>query len=183
MNLIEDKKNDFEKTIEFLKNELSIIRTGRATPSLVENIIIDYYNTKTPLIQLASIVVPDPKTIVIQPWDRNSIKDIEKAIQISSLGLSPINDGSIIRLIIPPLSEDRRKELTKIAHQKIENGRVSIRNIREEIWKQLKKEEKDGKISEDDMFIQQKELQKIVDEYNEKIKEIGNSKEEEIMTI
>lgn len=183
MNLIEDKKTDFEKSIQFIKNELSGIRTGRASPSLVENLIVDYYNTKTPLIQLASITIPDPKSIIIQPWDRNSTKDIEKAIQTSSLGLTPINDGNMIRLVIPPLSEERRKELMKLVHQKLEQARVSIRNVREEIWKELKTREKDGKISEDDMFKQQKELQKFVDEYNGKIKEIGENKEKEIMTI
>lgn len=183
MSFVEENKSNFEKPIQFLKNELAGIRTGRANPSLVENLLVDYYNTKTPLIQLASISVPEAKTIIIQPWDRNSIKDIEKAIQTSSLGLTPINDGHILRLVIPPLSEERRKEIIKLVHQKIENAKVSFRNIREEIWKELKKQEKEGKITEDDLFRQQKELQKIVDEYNEKIKKLGENKEEEIMTI
>jgi len=183
MDIISGKKPEFEKSIQFLKNELVCIRTGRATPSLVEHIMVDYYNNKTPLIQLASIMVPDSKTIVIQPWDRNSSKDIEKAIQASALGLSPVNEGNIIRLVIPPLSEERRQELTKLVHQKLEQTRVSIRNTREEIWKHLKTQEKDGKISEDEMFKQQKELQKVVDGYNDKIQEIGEIKEKEIMTI
>jgi len=183
MSIVDDHKKDFEKTIEFLKQELTNIRTGRATPSLVENLMVDCYGTKTPLIQLASINVPDPKSIIIQPWDKNSLKDIEKAIQSSQLGLNPVNEGNVIRLPIPPLTEERRKELVKFVHQKIESGKIKIRQTREEIWKNLKNAEKEGKISEDDLFGQQKELQEIVDEYNEKIQEISEAKEKEIMTI
>jgi len=183
MSIVDDHKKDFEKTIEFLKQEINNIRTGRATPSLVENLMVDCYGTKTPLIQLASINVPDPKSIIIQPWDKNSLKDIEKAIQSSQLGLNPVNEGNVIRLPIPPLTEERRKELVKFVHQKIESGKIKIRQTREEIWKNLKNAEKEGKISEDDLFGQQKELQEIVDEYNEKIQEISEAKEKEIMTI
>jgi len=183
MSIVDDHKKDFEKTIEFLKQELTNIRTGRATPSLVENLMVDCYGTKTPLIQLASINVPDPKSIIIQPWDKNSLKDIEKAIQSSQLGFNPVNEGNVIRLPIPPLTEERRKELVKFVHQKIESGKIKIRQTREEIWKNLKNAEKEGKISEDDLFGQQKELQEIVDEYNEKIQEISEAKEKEIMTI
>lgn len=183
MSIIQAKKPNFEKAVEHLKNELNSIRTGRATPTLVENLIVDYYGTKTPLIQLASISIPDPKSIVIQPWDRNSTKDIEKAIQISSLGINPVNEGTIIRIVIPPLTEERRGELVKLANKKTEEAKISIRNIREEMWKELKNQEKEGKISEDELFLTQKELQKIVDEFNEKIKEISEKKEEEINTI
>lgn len=183
MSIIDDYKKDFEKTIEFLKQEMTNIRTGRATPSLVENLMVDCYGTKTPLIQLASITVPDPKSIVIQPWDKNSLKDIEKAIQGAQLGLNPVNEGNVVRLPIPPLTEERRKELAKLVHQKIESGKVRIRQTREEIWKNLKNAEKEGEISEDDLFGQQKDLQKIVDDYNKKIQEISEVKEKEIMTI
>jgi ribosome recycling factor len=183
MTIIDDKKVQFENAIQHLKDGLKQIRTGRANSALVENLTIDYYGTKTPLQQLANINIPDSKSIIIQPWDKNSLKDIEKAIHDSPLGLNPINEGNIIRLPIPPLTEERRKELSKIVNEKVEQAKISVRNVREEIWKNIKEQKNDGKISEDDMYGQQKELQKKVEEYNDFIKKIGQEKEKEIMTI
>lgn len=182
-SIIENKKGQFEKAIEHLKLELTAIRTGRANPSLVENLLIDYYGVKTPLKQLSSINVPDAHSLLIQPWDKNSIKDIEKGIRASSLDLNPVNEGNAIRLPIPALTEERRRELTKAVRQKTEEAKVSIRNVREEIWKQLKEQKNSGAISEDDMFHSQKELQKMVDQYNAQLVEISTAKENEVMTI
>ncbi len=173
----------FDETIQHLKNELGGLRTGVAHASLVENILIDYYGVKTPLGQLASIVVQDAKTIVIQPWDKQASKEIEKSIAASSLGLHPINEGNLLRLVIPPLTEERRKELIKVLHEKGESARVSIRTAREEAWKQLKLDEQTGKISEDEQFRSQKDMQRIVDEYNEKIREIVEKKEKDIIAF
>ncbi|MFA6098448.1 MAG: ribosome recycling factor [Patescibacteria group bacterium] len=183
MTIFNEKQGQFEKTIDHLKKELSNIRTGRANPSLVEDIMVDYYGTKTPLKQIASINVPDAKLLVIQPWDKNALKDIEKAIQSSPLGLNPVNDGDSLRLPIPSLTEERRRELTKVVKHKIEETKVSIRNSREEIWKILKEQKNNAKISEDQMFKEQKELQNIVDKYNSSITAIGEEKEKEIMSI
>jgi len=183
MTILDDKKIKFTDAIEHLKKELTQIRTGRANPSLVENIMVDCYGTKTPLNQMANISVPDPKSLVIQPWDTNIIKEVEKSIQNSDLGLNPVNEGNQLRLPIPALTEERRKELAKVVGDKVETSKITIRNIREEIWKELKEMKNDGKISEDDMFAQQKELQKEVDEKNNEIKEIGENKEKEILTL
>jgi len=183
MSSVSEKKDQFEKTIIHLKDELSTIRTGRSNPSLVENIKVEYYGTKTPLSQVASISAPDPQSIVVQPWDKNALQDIEAALRNSDLGLNPVVESNIIRLPIPPLTEERRVELAKVVNQKVENARISIRNVREEIWKELKEQKNNSEISEDDMFGQQKDLQLIVDEYNEKVKEIGQQKNNEIMTI
>ncbi|MDP2683855.1 MAG: ribosome recycling factor [bacterium] len=183
MTIINEKNFKFDDAIKHFKNELTQIRTGRANPSLVENIRVDYYGTKTPLNQMANISAPDPKSLLIQPWDSNVIKEIEKSIQNSDLGLNPVNEGNQLRIPIPPLTEERRKELAKIVNEKSENARISIRNIREEIWKELKELKNDGDISEDEMFSQQKELQKVVNENNSLIKEITEKKEEEVLSI
>ncbi len=181
---IDIDKGKFEKTIEFLINELNQIRTGRAHPSLVENIQVEAYNAKTPLIQLASISVPEPRQILIQPWDKSVIKDIERAIQASNLDLNPIIDSdNLIRINIPSLNEERRQSLIKLVDQKLEEAKVSIRNGREEIIKNWRSLEKEGEISEDDLFANQKEIQKIVDQYNAQIKEVGEKKSQEILTI
>ncbi len=173
----------FNKTIEHLKIELGALRTGRASPSLVENILVEAYDTKTKLIELASITTPEIRQILIQPWDKNIIKDIANAITTSSLDLSPQVDGQVIRVNLPQLTEERRKELIKLMNGILEKARVQIRNIREDINKNLKNQEKDGEISEDQLFSAQKELQKIVDNFNEQIKKLGETKEKEIMTI
>ena len=182
MNLAE-KKGKFEEIIAHLRTELAKLRTARANPAMVEDLLADYYGTKTPLKQLGSISVPEPRQLLISPWDKSVLAGIEKAIRDSGLGLNPANEGDKIRITVPQLTEERRKELTKIAGKTTEEARVRLRNLREDLGKEIKKEF-DGKvITEDDKFSLQEELQKYTDEYNKQIKEQQEAKEKEIMTI
>lgn len=176
-------KEDLEKSIEHFKNESSKIRTGRANPSLVEDLLVDYYGAKTPLKQIASINTPEPRTIAIQPWDRGALAAIEGAIRSSDLNMNPMNDGIMVRINIPMLTEDRRKEMVKVLNQKGEEARIAVRSIREDILKEIKDAEKAGDISEDDEFAAKEKVQILVDEYNKKIEEIRAKKEVEIMTV
>lgn len=180
---ISTKKAEMEKALEHLSFELGKLRTGRATPSLVEDIKVDYYGSKSPLKQIANINVPEPRQITIQPWDRGAITAIEAAIRESDLGLNPINDGILIRLIIPALTEERRRDLVKVLNAKIEEARISIRNTREDIWKDIQEMEKNGDIGEDDKFRAKDKLQAVVDEFNKRIEEVREKKEKEIMTV
>lgn len=177
------EQEKFDKVIEHLEAELANIRTGRAMPNIVENINVEVYGANTPLNQLASINAPEPQTLVIQPWDQNTIKDIEKAINISDLDLNPVVDEKSIRINFPPLTEEKRKELVKIMNSKVEEAKISVKNIREDLIKALKQQEKDKAISEDDKFRQEKELQEEVDKYQDKIKATQESKEKELLTI
>ena len=181
--IIEGKKGELEKSLEHFKEELNQVRTGRASSALVEGLTVDYYGVKSPLKQVASISIPEPRTIVISPWDKDNLVNIEKALRESQLNLNPNNDGQVIRINIPPLNEERRKELVKLLNQKAEEGKISIRKHREEMWEEIQKLEKEGKIGEDDKFIGKDKLQEVVDEYNKKIEEIRAKKEEEIMTV
>jgi len=181
--LIERSKKEFEKSIEHFRGELSQLRTGRASSSLVEGLMVDYYGSKSPLKQVASVSVPEPRTIVISPWDKDNLVNIEKAVRESQLNLNPMNDGQVVRINLPALNEERRKELVKVLNQKTEDARVSIRKIRETAWEEIQEQEKQGKIGEDDKFAGKDKLQKVVEEYNEKIEEIRKNKEEEILTI
>jgi len=181
--IIEERKSGFEEAIEHFKIEAGKISTGRANPSLVEGLMVDYYGNKTPLIQIASINVPEPRLIVIQPWSKDSLVAIESAIREANLGINPMNDGNLIRLNIPSLTEERRKEMVKFLHKKAEESRISVRTVREEIWKKIQQLEAEGDISEDDKFSGKDALQKVVDEYNKKIEEISERKEKEIMTV
>ena len=174
-------KEKLNKVIEHFKNEITVLRTGRATPALVEDLAVDYYGTKTPLKALASISTPDPKQILIQPWDKGALQPIEKAIQSSQLGLNPIVDGVYVRLNLPQLTEERRKDLTKILGQKAEEAKISVRKAREEALKEVEEQEKKKEISEDEKFRKKSEAQKTVDETNKKIEEIVSAKEKEIM--
>ncbi|MDP4001127.1 MAG: ribosome recycling factor [bacterium] len=183
MDLIKNKKAEFEKAVEYLRTELSTLRTGRASSGLVESLIIDYYETKTPLLQLAQITIPESRVITIQPYDKAALPAIEKAIQASTLGINPANEGSLIRLVIPPMTEERRKDMVKTVSQMSEKARVAVRNIREEIWKEIQKQEKDGKMSEDEQSNAKEELQEVVNEKNEEIKKISEAKEKEVMTV
>jgi ribosome recycling factor len=176
-------KEKFQKIIEHLEKELANLRIGRAMPSIVEGIIIEAYGSRSPLMQLAAINVPEPQTLVIQPWDPTVVKDIEKGIHKANLDLNPVVDGKIIRINFPPLTEEKRRELVKIVNQKVEEAKISIKGVREDRIKELKKEEKDKIISEDDKFKEEKELQKIVDEMQIKIKQIAEKKEKELMTV
>lgn len=180
---MQEFKQKLEKIIEHLKIEVAGLRTGRATPALVENLEIDYYGTKTPLRALAAISSPEPKELRIQPWDKNAFPAIEKAIQSSSLGLNPVTDKEVIRLSIPPLTEERRRELVKMLGRHLEDARIQVRREREEVLKVIEQQERDKKISEDEKFRQKNEVQKIVDEINRKIEEIGTVKDKEIMTV
>jgi len=172
-----------KKTIEALNKELSSIRTGRASPALVEHIKVDYLGVLTPLIQLASISVPDPKTISIHPWDRTIINSIDKAILKSDLGLNPTNDGNNIRISIPVLTEDRRKDLIKIIHKRLEEARVTVRNIRRETVEELKTSEKNKEISKDQSIRASEFTQKLTDSHIDTINKIGKDKETEILEV
>jgi ribosome recycling factor len=181
--LILKKEPEFSNAIEHFKQELSSLRTGRASSALVENLEVEYYGTKAPLISIAQITVPEARQITIQPYDKNALKDIEKAIQTSNVGLTPQSDGTLIRLNLPPMTEDRRKELAKLVAQMAEKTRVTIRNIREDIWKEIQRMEKDGEFSEDQKISGKEELQKVIDKWNAEIKRLADTKEQEIMTI
>jgi ribosome recycling factor len=172
-----------DKAIEALHGDLRSIRTGRASPSLLEKIHVDYYGAPTPLNQLAGVSVPEPRVLMIRPYDRNSIGAIEKAIQKSDLGLTPSNDGQVIRLLIPHLTEDRRRDLSKQVSKRVEEARVAARNIRRDANDKLTKMEKDKEISEDDLRDGQKDIQKLTDDYIKQIDEIGKTKEAEIMEV
>jgi ribosome recycling factor len=169
------------KTITALENELKRIRTGRASASLLDGIKLDYYGTPTPLNQTATVAVPESRLITIQPWDATIIKDIEKAILKSDLGLTPSNDGKLIRIAIPPLSEERRKELVKQVNKSCEEHKVAVRNIRRDANELIKQFKKDGDISEDDAFKAQDKVQTITDEFIEKIDGVYKEKEKEIL--
>lgn len=180
---MDDFKQKLEKVVERLKNEVASLRTGRASPVLVENLEVDYYGSKTPLKAMAAISSPEPKQLVIQPWDKQALPLIEKAIQSSSLGLNPVTDREVIRLSIPPLTEERRKELLKLLGKYLEEARIHIRRERDEALKEIDGKEKAKEISEDEKFRQKNEAQKIIDEVNKKIEERGLAKEKEIMTV
>lgn len=178
-----DAKTRMQKAITNLEKEFSRLRTGRASTSLVEDIQVSYYKTPTPLNQLASISIPDARTIAIQPWDRSSFENIEKGIMQSDLGLNPTNDGKIIRITIPALTEERRKELAKIAKKHTEEAKIAIRSIRRDANEELKKQKNDKTISEDDMHRGQEKIQKLTDEFVDKTEKTLAEKEKEIMEI
>ena len=171
------------KSIDSLKEEFKKIRSGRANAGLVEGLMVDYYGNKTPLKQLASISVPEPRLIVVQPWDKGSLADIEKAFHKSDLMLTPNNDGKVIRIAVPALTEERRKELVKVAKGKAEDARIAIRNIRRDGNDEIKAAEKEGHVSEDDSKKAISEIQKITDEYIEQVNTLLEAKEEEIMEV
>lgn len=181
--MIQGKRVDFENAIEHFVEESAKIRTGRANPGLVENILVDYYGTKTPLKQIASINIPEARQILIQPWDKGGLVMIETALRESDLGFNPSNDGQNIRITLPALTEDRRKDFVKTLNNRAEDARITIRTIREEIWKDIQDKEKSGDISEDDKFQGKDELQKVIDEHNAKIETLREKKEQEILTI
>ncbi len=181
--IFEDLKDRMGKSIESLKREYSRLRTGRASISLLDGIRVSYYDTPTPLNQMASLAVPEPRLIVIQPWDKTAIEDIEKAILKSELGLTPINDGKVIRISIPPLTEERRKELVKVARKMSEENKVAIRNIRRDANEMLKDLKKEKEITEDDLYRSQEEVQKATDQFISQVDELCAAKEKEILEI
>jgi ribosome recycling factor len=172
-----------DKAIAVLKDELAGVRTGRATPALLQRVVVDYYGTPVPIQQLASFSVPEPRTLVISPFDRNAIAAMEKAIMASDLGITPGNDGTVIRLSFPPLTEERRKELIKLVHHRGEEGRVAVRNIRRHSKEELEKLEREGGISEDDLVRSEKELQKLTDKHISDIDEVVAHKDAELTEI
>jgi ribosome recycling factor len=172
-----------ERTLEHLKRELSTMRTGRASIALLDNVKVDYYGTITPLKQVGTLSTPEPRLITIQPWDVKLIKEIEKALAASNLGVTPSNDGKIIRVPLPPLTEERRKELIKICKKHGEDTKVHIRTVRREANEELKKLQKDGKMSEDDLRRAEAETQKLTDQYIEKVDHVLKKKEEEILEV
>ena len=172
-----------DKAIGVLKDELGGIRTGRATPALLNRIVVDYYGTQVPIQQLASFSVPEPRTLMISPFDKNAISSMEKALMASDLGITPGNDGSVIRLSFPPLTEERRKELIKVVHHRGEEARVAVRNIRRHSKDELEKLEHEGGISEDDLVRSEKELQKLTDRHIAEIDEVVAHKDAELKEI
>ncbi len=181
--IIEQQSGHFDEGVEHFKGEIEKFRTGRATPALIDYLVVDYYGTKTPMKQIASINVPEARSLMIQPWDRGALGAIETAIRNANLGFNPMNDGVVIRIALPPLTEERRKDLVKALNQKAEEARIAVRNIREDAWKEILHLEKDGIIGEDDRFRAKDELQKLVEEYNKKIEEMRKKKEEDVMTV
>ena len=172
-----------DKAIAVLKDELSGVRTGRATPALLQRIVVDYYGTPVPIQQLASFSVPEPRTLMVTPYDPNAISSMEKAIMASDLGITPGNDGTVIRLSFPPLTEERRKELIKLVHHRGEEGRVAVRNIRRHSKEELEKLEREGAISEDELVRAERELQKLTDKHISDIDEVVAHKDTELKEI
>ncbi len=185
--MIKEATHDAEKrmrsAIQSLEEDLSGVRTGRATPALVEKLSVEYYGSPVPLMQLASISVPEPRQLLIKPFDPSTIKDIEKAIQASELGITPMNDGKVVRLNLPPLTEERRIDLTKFVNNRMEEARIAIRNVRRDSNKDLKEFEEEKLISEDDLKRAEEDIQKMTDKFIEEVNEVGKKKEQEIMEI
>lgn len=178
-----DSKQRMEKAIDVVSQEFAKLRTGKATPALLDGIKIDYYGQSTPLKQVANVSAPEPRLLVVQPWDKSMLGDIEKEIIKSDLGLNPTNDGIVIRIPIPQLTEERRKDLVKVAKKIAEEGKVAIRNVRRDANEKLKKSEKSSDISEDDMHTGQDKVQELTDASIKKIDEMLEHKEKEIMTV
>jgi ribosome recycling factor len=180
-NIYKQTKEKMQKTTDLLALELSKIRTSRASPAILEEIKVNYYNTQVPLKQIASVQVSDPKTLIVQPWDRTVISEIEKAILKAEIGLNPIVEANFLRVPIPPLSEERRRELVKLCHKLTEDAKVAIRNIRRDSNEQIKKLEKDKEISKDDAERATKKIQELTDEYIKTVDELFSKKEKEIL--
>jgi ribosome recycling factor len=182
-DILREAAEKMQSALDTLEEDLAGIRTGRASPALVERLPVDYYGASTPLIQLASISVPEPRMLMIRPFDPATLKDIEKAIMVSDLSLTPQNDGKVIRLSLPQLTEERRKELVRVLHNRMEETRVRIRNVRRDGIRDLRDFEKEGMISEDDQERGEKELQELTDKLSNKVETVGESKEKEIMEV
>ncbi|AEF84310.1 ribosome recycling factor [Treponema primitia ZAS-2] len=182
-SVISSSEERMKKTVSSLKDGFASLRTGRASAALFDKIKVDYYGDKSPLNQVANISIPEARLIVIQPWDKNLIGEIEKAIRSSELSLNPSNDGKVIRISIPPLTEERRKEIVKLAKNQTEQSRVAVRNIRRDGNEEIKKLLKDGDITEDEETKHSEELQKVTDSYITKINQVLEEKEKEIMEV
>ena len=182
-DVYEDARERMQKALDALENDYRRLRTGRASVSLLDGIKVEYYGTTTPLNQLATLTVPEPRSILIQPWDNSIIGEVEKAILKSELGLTPMNDGKLIRINIPPLTEERRRDLVKVIKKKSEDAKVAVRNIRRDANEMIKDLKKEKEISEDEQFRGQEEMQKITDDFIKKVDVIYSAKEKEVMEI
>ena len=181
--MYEEYESKMKKTVEALQNGYTTVRAGRANPSILDSVKVDYYDTPTPINQIAGISTPDPRTLMITPWDKTSLKPLEKAIMASDLGITPVSDGTVIRLQFPQPNEERRKELIKQVNKQAEEAKVSIRNIRRTAVEFYKGQKKTGEITEDDMVVTEKDLQKLTDKYTEEIAAVAKKKEEDIKEI
>ncbi|HZO72589.1 MAG TPA: ribosome recycling factor [Ktedonobacteraceae bacterium] len=182
-DLFADAERRMQRAVEALRQDLGAIRTGRASSALVERIMVDYYGAPTPINQVASISVPEARLLVIQPWDRKMLTDIEKAIQKSDLGINPNNDGQVIRLNIPPMNEERRRDLVKMLHKKLDEHKVAVRNVRRDVQDKLRDREKKKEVSEDELKRSTERLQKLTDRYIEEMDKVGKHKELEILEV
>lgn len=182
-DILKEAESRMNSAIQSLENDLAVIRTGRANPALVERLSVIYYNTPTPLMQLATISIPEPRTILIKPFDPSTLKTIERAILASDLGLTPNNDGKSIHLNLPPLTEERRRDLVRVVHNRLEEGRIAVRNIRRDSHNDMRDFEKEKMISEDDLKRGEEDLQKLTDRFVEEINKRGQEKEKEIMEV
>lgn len=184
MNIyIQERQEEFEKIIDFFRKEISVLRTGRANPAVLEGIVVDAYGAKTPLNGVASINVPDGQSMVVAPWDKGILKDIEKAIVEAELGLGVANDGDKLRLTMPKMTEENRKDIVKRLNEKQENSRITLRQLRDEIKTEIEKAEKDKELTEDEKFKYIKELDEEINKNNNTLKELRDKKEQDIMTI
>jgi len=183
VDVFADVEHRMKSAVEALQRELNTIRTGRASPALLERLTVDYYGTPTPIQQIATIHAPDARMLTIQPYDKSSLGDIEKAIQKSDLGVNPTNDGQVIRLALPPLTEDRRKDLVKVAHKKVDEAKVAVRNCRRDGHDTLREQEKSKEISADDLKRSVDRLQKLTDRYTLEVDKVGQAKEQEILSV
>ncbi len=183
MDYLESAEERMQKTLDNLSDEFVTIRAGRANPGVLNRVTVDYYGVPTPIQQMANVSVPEARILLIQPWDRSTIKNIERAIQASDIGINPNNDGSVIRLVFPELTEERRKDLTKDVRKKGEAAKVAIRNIRRDTVDSIKKAQKAGEITEDDQKADEEQIQKLTDKYVEKVDKTVEAKTKEIMTV
>lgn len=182
-DMIAEHRQHMAKSLDVLRRELSTVRTGRANPALIENVAVDYYGAPTPLLQLASISSPDPRQLLIQPYDRTAMGSIEKAIRSSDLGFNPTNDGQVIRISIPPLTEERRRDLVRVVHKRVEEAKVAIRNVRREFNDRLKKMRRDKEISEDEQSVAEEDLDNMTQDYIREADAIGRAKEAELLEV
>lgn len=182
-DIMQDAESRMQGAIQSLSGDLARIRTGRANPALVENISVEYYGMPTPLMQLASVSVPEPRSLMIRPFDPSTLKGIERAIMVSDLGITPNNDGKVIRLNLPQLTEDRRKDLVKVVKKRSEDARIAVRNVRRDLMRDLKELESEKMISEDDLERGEKSLQKITDKFTNKIETTCKDKEKEVLEV
>lgn len=183
MSMISEKKGEFQKAVDHFKEDLATIRSGRAHPAILDKVMVESYGNMTPLKGVASINVPDAKTLAIEPWDANLVKEIEKALIAAELGMQPTVQGKLIRLVMPPMSDERRKQLVKVLKEKAEAARVAMRGVREKVREHIIKMEKDKQMGEDDRFRAQDELDKMTKQFTEEVDKLAGEKEKEVITI